>query len=387
MTFANIIHTLWVSQFIHTKGHVLHKQLLHYSIKEYSSVHPISPTHTHTQRNAFEIMMSAQRELDRKCMPDFIEEPRTNKQRLWNDVIKFLQGNSCKWKSAEVQSLGFNFVQALTDALWLINGQHNVLMRQGYSIPVTFKDFVNYNCPELHKHRKRERGNMSISVLKSVSSHLFTCLQGMYWSRDCWVSLKPDIEQLTRSLDNYSNYLQRSCKRVKFNQSSPSPVREISDHLSFQFLQTNNLSPVPTRLEELHHKLQHIPNLEPVLIEKFSPSNAKEKYQYLQSLKSDCLPYPTALLTYAHGNNIGNLNFIWKVASITESSFSDCQPVIESVKKDIPIYHTRAMRKEVFSLFGRLTSSVKPAVLRHIYRTITGKCMLQLSSGLITTCG
>ena len=32
MTFANIIHTLWVSQFVHTtttKGHVLHKQLLH----------------------------------------------------------------------------------------------------------------------------------------------------------------------------------------------------------------------------------------------------------------------------------------------------------------------------------------------------------------------
>ena len=34
MTFANIIHiVLWVSQFVHTttKGHVLHKQLLHYT--------------------------------------------------------------------------------------------------------------------------------------------------------------------------------------------------------------------------------------------------------------------------------------------------------------------------------------------------------------------
>ena len=27
MTFTNRIHILWVSQFVHTKGHILHKQL------------------------------------------------------------------------------------------------------------------------------------------------------------------------------------------------------------------------------------------------------------------------------------------------------------------------------------------------------------------------
>lgn len=116
-------------------------------------------------------MMSAQKELDKKCMPNSIEDPRTNKQRLWNDIIKFLQERNCKWKSAEVQSFGSSFVQALTDTLWLIDGQHDVLRRQGYSIPSTFDDFDDYNRPELNKHRKRERGKMSTLVLKSLSSH------------------------------------------------------------------------------------------------------------------------------------------------------------------------------------------------------------------------
>lgn len=213
---------------------------------------------------------------------------------------------------------------------------------------------------------------MSSTILKSLSSHLFMCLQGVYWGRDGWKVLKPDVEQLAKSLDDYSNYLQRSCKRVMTNQSSPSPVREISDHLSFQFLPIDPTIPVPERLKELLSKLEQLPDLESVSVEQFSPSSAKEKYQYLQTLKSHGLPFPTALLTYSHGNNIGSFNFIWRVKSTSESTFSDCQSVIESVKKNIPTYHTRAMRRELFSLFGRLTSSVKPAVMRHIYRTITG---------------
>lgn len=318
-------------------------------------------------------MMNARTELSRKSMPDPVEEPRTNKQKLWNDVIKFLQENNCKWKNAEIQSSGYNLVQALTNALWVIDGHRQVFKRQGYPIPATFDTLVNYNRPELHKHRKRERENLSSSVLKSLSSHLFTCLQGTYWERDCWVPLKSNVEQLAKSLDDYSNYLQRCCKRVMFNQSSSSPVREISDSLSFQFLPVNLSSPVPERIKELHHNLEQLPYLEHVSIEQFSPRNAKDRYQYLQTLKSDGLPFPTALLTYSHGNNVGNLNFVWKVQSTSESSFSDCQPVIENVKRNIPIYHTRAMRREIFSLFGRLTSSVKPAVMRHIYRTITGE--------------
>ena len=74
---------------------------------------------------------------------------------------------------------------------------------------------------------------------------------------------------------------------------------------------------------------------------------------------------------------MGNLNFVWKVPSTDQSSFSDSQRVIEQIKKNIPTYHTRAMRKDMFQRFGLLTASVKPATMRFIYRSLTGKphCM------------
>ena len=69
-----------------------------------------------------------------------------------------------------------------------------------------------------------------------------------------------------------------------------------------------------------------------------------------------------------------------------ESSFSDCQSVIERVKESIPSYHTRAMRKEMFQRFGRLTSTVKPAIMRFVYRSLTGELDLFTVTDLDSEC-
>lgn len=129
-------------------------------------------------------------------MPDTIEEPRTNNQRLRNDIIKLLKERKCLWKSGEVSSVGCSFVQALTNTLWTIDGHHEVFRQQGFMVPSTFGAFVGYNYPELSKHRKLTIANLSASVLKSLDSHLFDCLQGMYWDREYLKELKPDVEAL-----------------------------------------------------------------------------------------------------------------------------------------------------------------------------------------------
>ena len=79
----------------------------------------------------------------------------------------------CKWRRKEVQSAGLSVVTALTDTLWIFDGRHHVLSNQGRKIPSAFSKFVGYNNPELHKHRKRQVGNMSGSVLDSMSKHCF----------------------------------------------------------------------------------------------------------------------------------------------------------------------------------------------------------------------
>ena len=128
--------------------------------------------------------MNAQKRMAQRCLPVLVEEPHTDKQRLRNDITMFLKEKQCQWGSDEVSSVGNSLVQALTDTLWTVYGHHDVVSKQGFSIPSFASKFEGNNCPELSKHRKRNRENLSCSALKSLSSHLFDCLQFPFWERD-----------------------------------------------------------------------------------------------------------------------------------------------------------------------------------------------------------
>lgn len=328
--------------------------------------------------------MSAQRRIAQKTLPDLIEDPRTKKQILFNNIIEYFKKANYQWKSTEVNSSGNNLIQALTNTLWAIDGYHDVFSKQGFEIPATFGCFVGYNCPELSKHRKRTQANMNHSVLHSVSSHLYECLQGSYWDRDNWAALKPNVEKLAESVSNYCTYLQKSCKKVMLNHHSPSPVRQISDNLHFQFLPQCHADNSPAVLNDLCNQLKlYIGDYEYIEVERCCPTDSKLKYNYIKVLKSSGLPFPAVLTTYTHGNNLGNLNFVWKVSSNGEAAFSDSQPVIESVKEKIPIFHTREMKKQMFQKFGRLMSNMQPAVMRHIYRSFTGTACIALCISVV----
>ena len=69
--------------------------------------------------------------------------------------------------------------------------------------------------------------------------------------------------------------------------------------------------------------------------EGYCPSDSHTKYNFTKVMKSQGFPFHAALMIYAHGNNTGNLNLVWTVSSNDESSFSDCQSVIECVKESI----------------------------------------------------
>lgn len=294
-----------------------------------------------------------------------------------NKLIEFLVAKECAWHGSEVSSTGTSLVNALTDILWPIDGHHHVLGSQGHKIPSSFSHFNGYNRPELSKHRKRQIGNLSGSTLSMSSSHLFYCLQGSYWSRSGWKELKSDVEELAQCVSKYTDYLESSRKKSKRNHDFTTPVRELSENLTFQFLPISNEK--PPLLSDLQNHLEQTPLLEYVAVDDHCPANSRAKYNFLHTLKSIGVSFPTALLSYAHSNNVGNLHFMWKVASTDDSSFTECQKVIEAVKKKIPVHHTRSMRKAMFDVFGRITSSLKPAAARHIYRVFTGMYKLYVT--------
>lgn len=111
------------------------------------------------------------------------------------------------------------------------------------------------------------------------------------------------------------------------NHQSPSPVHQISDNLHFEFLPVCQADKSPAVLNDLYNQLKTFGNYEYIEVERYCPTDSKLKYNYFKVLKSSGLPFPAVLTTYAHGNNVGNLNFIWKVSSNNETAFSESQPL------------------------------------------------------------
>ena len=46
-----------------------------------------------------------------------------------------------------------------------------------------------------------------------------------------------------------------------------------------------------------------------------------------------------------------------------ESSHTENMRLIEDIKREIPVYHTRAMKQEFYNLIGRVSPNSKPYLL------------------------
>ena len=80
-----------------------------------------------------------------------------------------------------------------------------------------------------------------------------------------------------------------------------------------------------------------------------------------------------AIFTHAFGGGIPSLHFVCRLP--TDSSKEELvqrnTTVMDKLKGDLPVYHTRAMHKAAVGSFGRICG-VKPAFMRELYRKLTG---------------
>ena len=135
---------------------------------------------------------------------------------------------------------------------------------------------------------------------------------------------------------------------------------------------------VNSRIAPLDNAMQEKPCYELVGVNDFCSVDPKKKYQYVQDLKKG-LSTPCILYTASLGSNLGNHLFLWKIPhGVTlEAATTENIRIIDSIKRALPTYHSRAMRREFMNRFGLITGRVKSHVLRKIYQELTGvyKCV------------
>ena len=99
------------------------------------------------------------------------------------------------------------------------------------------------------------------------------------------------------------------------------------------------------------------------------------RYSYISGLNENMLQ-ECILVTDSPGNNVGNAYFLIAVSNTDsdEVKLEKSLCLLEDIKKQLPQYHTREMRRLLFEKFGRISNQVKPYALRYIYRALTGNC-------------
>ena len=90
---------------------------------------------------------------------------------------------------------------------------------------------------------------------------------------------------------------------------------------------------------------------------------------------------------YSPGSNNGDLHWICQcIASNIDDALKICHPIIENLKKDIPQYHTIAMRY-AFELFGLVSPNTKKSIFRHLYKELCdSSAAMNLSHEEIDVC-
>ena len=234
--------------------------------------------------------------------------------------------------------------------------------------------FSGYNCPERSRHRKRLTRNMSADCLHDFTLELATILQLPLWERSGWVELKIGFSNLLISLSTYIEYLTQKNKRVKLDHRSPTLVREISEHMTLKFINVSNSSPASPFMISIEDSLANCQLYEYLHITHMLPTEAVQRHRAVDTLINHGLSVPCILLIYAPGSNVGNCHFVWKVSADGDdvtTSASDCftqsQSVVEKIKDELPVYHSRAMKLAMMKKFGRVIANIKPAVLRYFY--------------------
>ena len=106
----------------------------------------------------------------------------------------------------------------------------------------------------------------------------------------------------------------------------------------------------------------------PIFLNNFAPAEPWRKYKYIKELT---LPVRVVKFTYTSAQL--NMVFIWKVpvSATSEEILNKSTSIRDELQKDIPKYHTRAMRSEFTQSFGSVTGT-KCGVLREAYKRLTG---------------
>ena len=307
------------------------------------------------KKNAFTVLM---KNTELRLPTKNIE--KSSKIKMQNKLIDVLAEKKVGWTCDAVDTAGTNFLRQITDALWYIDGNHDTLAERSCHIPKLFSEFEGFNCPEAYKKRRRSVDSLKEKELQTHIASLSEILSCSYMKKSIWKEIFDSLNVLVESLVKYASYL--SSQNLKMKQVH-SRVKLTTDVEEWKVLDPpgENDSLTGPLIDKIHSASFY----ETVFLNEFLPSDCRRKHEFIQNVK-----VPQKCLFYTYSGSKQHMHFLWKIKE-SDDIINIMGRLKAKVKDALPMYTSRAMRTQFKSKFGAI-SHTKTAVLRHMYKDLTG---------------
>ncbi|XP_070563443.1 uncharacterized protein [Ptychodera flava] len=325
-------------------------------------------------RNAFDVLLESARKIDKKYPSKFgSDESVRGDWRLRNDFIDLMERKGAGFTDGQEESVGKTFVNNVTSVLFSLMPHLSKLQSRGFKLPDLFNVFFqnkdtfqqNYNNPSGHKHFPR----LKVQELEHKRQLLYTVMVYPFLKLPRFKEFDEAVKLLCNGIDIYIKNLEETTERVNTIHQQPFPQREPADGKS------TDLKHIKGKIRDNHTVVQYKKvevcllekaMYEPVSLNEIMPVDRRLRYRYVHNL---VLPFDIELYGYHSGSQYGSLWFVWKSMPLTDMEKSN--KVIHEIGKNLPVYHTRAMKREFMSRFS-LVVKVSPTILNEMYYFLTG---------------
>ena len=273
---------------------------------------------------------------------------------MYNKVIDTLSDAGVGFLPSQVDGIGKTIAKTLQSALWLLDPHRDKFRSR--AIPLPFEDFQGYND---YKAQKKMKPMLRAKELKENIDSLCEVLNHPWFANPKFSQFQAEVVKLVHGMKRYHDILIQQQERTASNHASPAPVRSLKDNWTLKNIVANPSGQIKQEYEELVKVFQDS-MYEPISLLDYEPTDRYDRRMWLDNLS---LPFAVTVYSYQHGNYMGNIHFIWQGEPIEQKTVE----IVASLKEKIPVYSTRAMRRDFFDTYKKC-SQTKPAVLRSMFR-------------------
>jgi hypothetical protein len=215
---------------------------------------------------------------------------------LYNEIIELLNNKKAGWRRGVHQTLGKEFVERVTNAIWYIDPHLKLLQFHLYYLPILFKELATYASDDTDKniynlayhtsHHKKEP--ISHQKLDLLIKSLELSIEQPWVNNNEWNDIIPAIISLSDMMRKYSEHLAKTRKVMVAIHHSDEPARDPTNSARMFHVLGCKEDDLDEQYWELNDAILQRGFYQYMDIYSYLPADIMKRYRYLQNLQLTC---------------------------------------------------------------------------------------------------